>query len=162
MNDWQFGFRSSTSTADALINFLNPIIYGDDKFKAALSIDLRKAFDSLDQSILLNKLYKYGFRGISFNMIQSYLTNRKQYVSLSNGKFNSTKQNINQGIPQGSVLGPILFILFINDLLSISNECNFTLFADDTNLLFSSNNVKTLESTINNVLIILNKWLTTK
>ena len=102
----------------------------------AVSIDIKKVFDSLDHSILLDKLYLYGFRDLSSDFIRSYLTNRNQYVHFNSYIYSTLP--IKYGVPQGSVLGHILFLLFINDLSNIQYTCHFTLFADDTMIAFSN------------------------
>ena len=100
---------------------------------------LTKAFDTLDHEILIKKLSKYSIRGIALKLLESYLKDRQQYVSLMN-----TTSNINNsscGIPQGSVLVPLLFVLYINDLTNISNSFNPILLADDTNLIISDKSI---------------------
>ena len=96
-------------------------------------IDLKKAFDTIDHSLLLNKLEYYGIRGVALNWLQSYLSNRKQFVTV-NG-IESKNLNVKCRVPQGSILGPILFILYINDICNCSKIMNFILFADDTNVV---------------------------
>ena len=99
------------------------------KFGCRVFIDLRKAFDTVNHEILLVKLEHYGIRGNMLNWFQSYLSNRKQYVSF-NGHSTELLE-INCGVPQASVLGPLLFLIYINDLPNISKVPNFFLFADD-------------------------------
>ena len=96
-------------------------------------MDLRKAFDTIDHGILLKKVEYMGLRGITLKWVASYLNNRKQYVSFLNE--NSSYADVVCGVPQGSILGPLLFILYINDICNISNYFGFTLFADDTTIV---------------------------
>ena len=112
-------------------------------------IDLKKAFDSVTHSILQQKLEHYGFRGNVFNLFSSYLSNRQQYVSVNN--VNSSMQYIKYGVPQGSVLGPLLFLLYINDL---GNFCDSTLrlFADDTCVVAKGTSPAQLEQQLNHEL----------
>ena len=110
-------------------------------------IDLRKAFDTVNHEILLMKLQHYGIRNNMLSWFKSYLTDRKQYVSF-NGQ-NSEMLEINCGVPQGSVLGPLLFLLYINDLPNISKVFNFYRFADDTNMYYESKSLIHMEKTIN-------------
>ena len=108
---------------------------------ASIFLDLKKAFDTVNHDILLKKLEYYGFRGKSMTLLKSYLSNRSQITKL--GENSSSKLNINIGVPQGSILGPILFILYINDIhkcLDISDDRNLILFADDTSLSIRKNN----------------------
>lgn len=157
--DNQFGFRKQNSTAHALIQITEQIktTIENGKFGCGIFIDLRKAFDTVNHAILLRKLEHYGVRGVSLQWFQSYLSNRKQYVYL-NGSSSELKE-ISCGVPQGSVLGPLLFLLYINDLPNISEKLKFFLFADDTNIYYEANNLKDLERTINKELCWLNHWL---
>ena len=140
----QFGFQCKKSTCDALIN-LTETIYSSlnsKDFNITVFIDLKKAFDTVSHSILLNKLEKYGIRGTPLNLIQSYLSNRHSFVEI--GSFKSKKGPIVTGVPQGSIISPILFILFINDLPNFSSNFQTTLFADDTTLSITNPNYEQL------------------
>ena len=130
----QFGFRAGCSTIHSLISITETINKSIEqkKFGCGVFNDLKKAFDTVNHDILLNKLDHYGIRGEALLWFKSYLTNRKQFVSF-NG-VNSSVRTITCGVPQGSVLGPILFLLYINDLPNISKKLSFFLFADDTNI----------------------------
>ncbi len=119
-------------------------------------IDLKKAFDTLDHGILISKLQTYGIRGVVLNWIISYLENRQQYVEYLGHE--SKLETIQCGVPQGSVLGPKLFILYINDLCDESKILRFVLFADDTNFFVSGKNLKILIKTIEQELVLLQKW----
>ena len=97
-------------------------------------IDFSKAFDTIQHNILLDKLYHYGVRGIAHKLISSYLSNRKQFVYYNNECY-SAVEDISVGVPQGSVLGPLFFILYVNDIISCAeSSIEFILFADDTNI----------------------------
>ena len=115
-----------------------------------------KAFDTVNHLILLAKLEKYGIRGMPLKWFTSYLTNRQQYVSL--GDTQSSLQTVRCGIPQGSSLGPLLFLLYINDIPNSSNKLSFRIFADDTNIFTSSSNLKQLETTVNEELKKVKHW----
>ena len=127
------------------------------KFCCAVFIDLKKAFDTVNHSILLNKMEHYGIRGIALDWFTSYLSNRMQYASI-NGHI-SEYRHIFCGVPQGSVLGPVLFRLCINGLLNVSKHLSFYLFADDTNTCFEANNLLTLQKVIDHELRHVKKWL---
>ena len=127
------------------------------KYGCGVFIDLKKAFDTVNHDILLSKLEHYGIRNNILAWFKSYLTDRKQYVYF-NGK-SSDILSITCGVPQGSVLGPLLFLLYINDLPNISKKLSFFLFADDTNLYYESDDLLELEKTMNNELKQLSLWL---
>ena len=101
-------------------------------------VDLSKAFDTVNHKILLQKLDHYGFRGKTNNLLQSYLSNRKQYVEINGTK--SNHRPITCGVPQGSVLGPLLFLIYINDLPNCCQSGNTRIFADDTTVFFNAKN----------------------
>ena len=101
----------------------------------------------MDHGILLYKLFHYGIRGCAYNWFASYLSNRKQFVSYNGVQ--SDKQTIECGVPQGSILGPLLFLVYINDLPDICQHTFPVLFADVTNLFFSGKNIDYLEQIIN-------------
>ena len=107
----------------------------------------KKLLIPVDHSILLSKLNFYGFRGIINNWFSSYLRNRLQTTQI--GQHMSDKVEITYGVPQGSILGPLLFLLYINDIQNCSDKLNFYLFADDTNILYADKNLRVLEQTVN-------------
>ena len=157
--DKQFGFRKNNSTIFSLIEITEKIKDSIDngKFGCGIFIDLRKAFDTVNHNILFKKLEHYGIRGDSLNWFISYLSNRSQYVYL-NGE-SSERKFITCGVPQGSVLGPLLFLIYINDLPNISKVLNFYLFADDTNIYYEDSSLHKLEKRINKELSNLYLWL---
>jgi hypothetical protein len=113
----------------------------------AVFCDLRKAFDSVDHLILLNRLSKLGVGGVELLWFKNYLEKRHQFVQLKNAK--SSLLSIKMGVPQGSILGPILFLVYINDLPLSSNLLTSYLFADDTTLYFSHSDIEHLICTVN-------------
>ena len=155
----QFGFRKNNSTSYALMEITEKIKESIDsgKFGCGIFIDLRKAFDTVNHDILLNKLEHYGVSGVLLQWFRSYLTERKQYV-FYNGESSDLKP-ISCGVPQGSVLGPSLFLIYINDLPNISTNLKFFLFADDTNIYFESDDLIKIEKTVNKELQKLYLWL---
>ena len=144
----QFGFRNGHSTNHALLNLTEDIRNALDNniFAVGIFIDLQKAFDTVDHNIFLIKLDYYGIRGIANNWFRSYLTNRKQYVTISGG--NSELKIMKFGVPQGSVLGPLLFLLYRNDLNKAINYCVTRHFADD-NRLIKNKSLKQLKKHLN-------------
>ena len=155
----QYGFRKGFSTEHAIHEIVNKIQTNMDKrlYSCGIFIDLKKAFDTVDHNILLDKLNFYGFRGIVNDWFRSYLLGRTHTTQI--GKQVSVKSSVCCGVPQGSVLGPLLFLIYINDIYRSSNKFEFYLFADDTNLLYAHKNLKTLEMVVNAELKNIYEWL---
>ena len=141
LSNTQYGFRKKRSTESALINYVNNIHEGLNKKRYVTSIfmDLSKAFDVIYHTILKQKLEHYGFRGIFLEFILSYVQDRQYFVS-TNG-FKSPIKTVNIGVPQGSILGPLLFLIYVNDMKNSSNILHFLQYADDSTTTFSSNNL---------------------
>ena len=145
----QFGFQNNNSTEHAILNFVDDINNAFHRRECTLDIfiDLSKAFDTVDHHILLQKLKSYRIRNTYYDWFKSYLSNRKQFIVLND---KSTLQvAIKCGVPQGSILGPLLFLLYVNDLPKAYNRLTSIMFADDTNLFLSHRNHKTLFQTAN-------------
>ena len=164
----QYGFRKSHSTELAALELIDSIYRNLDQGKTPIAIflDLSKAFDTIDHKILINKLHHCGCRNTSLNWFKSYLTERSQYVII-NDTMSKTLQ-ITTGVPQGSVLGPLLFLIYINDLSRATDKFKYILFADDTNLISntcsfknnsSQNNIDQISLNINVELGKISDWM---
>ena len=155
----QFGFRANHSTNHALISVTESIKNLLDKgnYVAGIFVDLEKAFDTVNHKILCEKMESYGLRGNVNMLMKSYLKDRKQFVSI-NG-FDSETKSITCGVPQGSSLGPLLFLIYINDFRNslIKSECGH--FADDTFIMFASKKLSTIETVMNHELKLASNWL---
>ena len=154
----QFGLRQKHSTSHALIHLTDKIREQLDKgnFACGIFVDFQKAFDTVDHQILIQKLNYYGIRGIANNWFSSYLQNRTQFVSI-NG-FDSNVNAICCGVPQGSILGPLLFLIYINDLYFATKYCKVHHFAGDTNLLNFNNSIKKINKQVGHDLKYLSYW----
>ena len=139
LSQQQYGFRNNHSISLAITDLYENLLHNlnNKLISCAVFVDLRKAFDSVNHSILLTKLEHYGVRGNVLKLIRSYLSSRKQYFQ--GGNIKSSLNSIISGVPQGSILGPLFFLIFINDLPK-SNSMKSILFVDDTVFLQSDNN----------------------
>ena len=155
MYDLQFGFRQKYSTNHALLSIVEKIRESLDNktFSCGVFVDLEKAFDTVNHAILLKKLEHYGIRGPVQNWFSSYLESRKQKVVFDGTS--SPLLNISCGVPQGSILGPLLFLIYINDMHTAVKFSTVYHFADDTNLLYHHKNPKVLRKHMNSDLKLL-------
>ena len=156
--DRQYGFRKSHSSYMALLDFTNTIsqAFENKQFMIGIFLDLSKAFDCINHNILLEKMYFYGIRGLCLDWFKSYLSDRVQYVSIDN--VSSEIKSLSLGVPQGSVLGPLLFLLYVNDIQYASDILKSIVFADDTNLFLSGDNVQTVRNNLESEVPKINSW----
>ena len=154
----QFGFRKKHSTEHALLSIVENVRNNmrNKTFSCGTFIDLEKAFDTVNHTILLDKLSYYGINGNALYWLRDYLSNRSQCVMLNES---SQFLPITCGVPQGSILGPLLFTIYINDMHKAVLNAIVYHFADDTNLLYSSKNIKTLRKSMNEDLRCIYTWL---
>ena len=156
--EFQFGFRKKHSTYLAHLILLDRITKSLDNGETAIGIylDFSKAFDTVNHEILLKKLYHYGIRGNAYAWFQSYLTGRVQYVIYNNVQ--SSPKPIKCGVPQGSILRPLLFLIYINDLPNVCDHSMPFLFADDTHLFSSGKDIEKLYEFANEELNAIAEW----
>ena len=145
----QFGFQNADSTEHAILQFVNKITeaFSQGKYTLGIFRDLSKAFDTVNHNNLLEKLKAYGIQSENLKWFRSYLSNRKQFILYDD--FKTEVKIVKCGIPQDSVLGPLLFLIFVNSLSNSTEVLDPVLFADDTNLFCSDNNIRTLFETAN-------------
>lgn len=129
------------------------------KYAVGIFIDLKKAFDTIDHEILLKKMDRFDVRGVALEWLKSYISNRQQFVQI--GQHKSQCLNITCGVPQGSLLGPKLFILYINDICKVSDILKLVVFADDTNILYSGNELQQLSEGAKKEMVKLKPWFDT-
>ena len=155
----QYGFQPGKATEHAVIDIQDNVLDSLEKKEnpCCVFLDFAKAFDTVNHDILLAKLHHYGIRGSAHNLIKSYLTDREQCVQLNDAL--SDMDTISHGVPQGSILGPLFFLLYINDIAQSSDILTFYLFADDTAIFYSHKNISTLEEVLNRELVHVSNWL---
>lgn len=158
LSEDQFGFRKKRSTFMPIIEFYDRVTKSLEKgyCTAGIYLDLSKAFDTVNIEILLSKLHIYGIRGLALDMIRSYLSNRTQSLKYHNTI--SSPLTVNCGVPQGSILGPLLFILYINDLPTVISGPKFSIFADDTVFYIEASTINDLQTKINTYLPSITEW----
>ena len=157
---FQFGFRQDFSTTLALIDTIDNIKQhlDNNEYVIGIFLDIRKAFDSINHDIMAKKLEHYGFRGHSLTFLNSYLDGRKQYTVVNNCR--SDTLPISYGVPQGSVLGPLLFLLYVNDIQYAIEQTSCRLFADDTAIVLHHRDLKTLINIAEMNMLKLQEWFT--
>ena len=145
----QFGFRTGMSTVDAIVHFTEYIYDALNNKQSTINvfIDYSKAFDTINHDILIRKLDRYGVPGTALEFIKSYLNNRKQFVYI-NGAY-SAELTTNISIPPGSVLGPLLYLVYVDEIQNLSQNFTVTSFADNCTLSFIDNSINNLVTTFN-------------
>ena len=157
----QFGFRQSHSTIHAVQTAITSVVssLNDSRQSMGIFVDFSKAFDTIKHEILLSKLNHYGIRGIALELICDYLSNRKQVVFYDNDCY-SISSDISIGVPQGSVLGPLFFIIYVNDIISCMDDSSkIILFADDTNIFVSASTIEELYDKAKMILLKLKNYI---
>ena len=159
MYKYQFGFQKGTSTYMAVLTLVDKIseALNNGDYVIGVFLDFSKAFDAVDHDILLKKLEKYVFHGAALDWFRNHLSNRLQYVTYNVAK--CEREIIKRGVPQGSILGPLLFLVYIFDLSTVSNDCFSVLFADDTNMSVTAKNAADMCVKLNNDLHEICEWL---
>jgi retron-type reverse transcriptase len=161
LSSQQFGFRPKLSTSTALALFTDRILENNDNghLTASVFLDLSKAFDTVDHAILLHKLrsVRLDDNSLRWFEFESYLTSRQQITSINNTL--SSSLSVLVGVPQGSILGPLLFIIYINDMPNVVKHCKIILYTDDTLLYYSSTFAKDIEKYVNEDLNLISQWL---
>ena len=154
----QYGFRRAYSTSHAMIDILTSTLdnINANKSTALLLLDLKKAFDTMNHDTLLNKMNHYGIRGSANNLFASFLANKKHYVFLNH--IQSNYRYIKCGVPQGSILGPLFFTLYINDVSSSTTSAS-KLYAKDTCLILYDDSISNLKYMIKGEINVVNKWI---
>ena len=158
LSQFQSGFRPGHSTSTALLDVSDYILKNIDEenLTGTVFLDLSKAFDMIDHSLLKIKLTALGVRGRALAWFDNYLSGRTQSVSV-NGTYSDTSDLL-LGVPQGFVLGPLLFIVFISDLPSVVHRCKIVLYVDDTALFFAGRNIQTIQSALQEDLNAVGEW----
>ena len=155
----QYGFRAGHSCEHALLDAQSTIAKTLEKKETALLllIDFSKAFDMVDHELLLQKLMHCGIRGAAYLWFKSYLSCRKQFVSLNGASSDVGK--LEHGVPQGSILGPLLFLIYINDMPNIIPGAHFILYADDANIIITGKTIKEIDEKLELLLPKLKNWV---
>lgn len=154
----QYGFRPKSNTLSATVDIVTKIKNALDSKQIVLGIfiDLKKAFDTVSHNLLLQKLHKEGITGSAIKILESYLHRRKQIVKI--GKFQSKPATLTYGVPQGSILGPLLFLIYINSISNIDLSGDITLYADDTSLFYFGDNIKNIIDVAQRDLNVISEW----
>jgi hypothetical protein len=159
ISDAQHGFRAKHSTETALIALTDNIVQNFEKNKIVLTIflDFKRAFETINRKILIDKLQKYNFGNDTIKWFESFLSQRKQVVKI-NGEY-SDEIDVELGVPQGSKLANMLFILYVNDLVNHLKDCDIIMYADDTSISVSGSTTEEVIDKMNNILKIVSDWL---